>query len=93
MVNALGERNTRATQLSSFGSYDQIRAIGEVGIFDIVLGLPHMFIVDIALRVEQGASPFSPDLNVTAQQSLSVVYGRVSAILAQRQALHMARLR
>jgi hypothetical protein len=55
-----------------FGGYDQSRAIGDVGVFDIVLGNPKAFIVDISLGIEAGASPFSPETGVTAQEKKSV---------------------
>lgn len=54
------------------GGYDRSRAIGDAAVFDIKDGSPVSFIVDIALGVEEGASPFDSELAITAQHDKSV---------------------
>lgn len=58
-----------------FGGYEQNRAIGEPGMFDITSGLSRIDLHDIVLGVQEGASPFARELNITETASLSVWQG------------------
>lgn len=56
------------------GGYEQNRALGNVGIFDLVRGIPVATLVDVTLGVEMGGSPFN-DLDVTKDRPTSLWQG------------------
>ncbi|CEJ81169.1 hypothetical protein VHEMI01313 [[Torrubiella] hemipterigena] len=56
-----------------FGGYEQNRALGPVASFDIVKSTDlRTFLVDVTLGVDNGASPFNPDLGITKDISKSM---------------------
>ncbi|KAF4870245.1 hypothetical protein CGCSCA1_v010622 [Colletotrichum siamense] len=59
----LGDHRAEQTCSFSLGGYEKNRVLGRVGTFDLdpLFGMPKAFLIDVALGVEYGGSPFLSD--------------------------------
>ncbi|EQB43434.1 eukaryotic aspartyl protease [Colletotrichum gloeosporioides Cg-14] len=59
----LGDNRAEQTCSFSLGGYEKNRVLGRVGTFDLdsLFGMPKAFLIDVAVGVEYGGSPFLSD--------------------------------